>query len=195
MHRLLVALALLVLAPSAQAFDVSNLPNTTWVNKRGSTIEIKSTDRWQYPGGYYTSNEWMMPESCRNIPIRLEVLTARDSYTPWWLAQNGLTPPPGFDIEMRTTIWCPNFERIVGGDQQTVWFAPIVERPLRLCMEWWSVNNVTRVVTPGKDVFWPVPRRFVVKRSSCPPPTRKVVIRPTPKNYPVWPPFPLPIWR
>jgi hypothetical protein len=199
MHRLLLALAFLVLASSAQAFE-------TWANKRGSMISIRSL----YPGyeawsDDYSSNELTTQPYCRNQFANYTLIYKYpNGRWPWW----DLRWPPLthvlYDFEMYSVNICA---------QELYLLARRVERPRRLCAVWVMRDTDTGKVFQGNDVFWPVPdgsilkvrpypwpRGSGVKRSSCPPaPTKRLnvngVIRPAPKNYPVWPPFFGPVWR
>ena len=201
MRRLLLALAILVLAPSAQAFDVSH---TTWANKLGSMMDILSyspppSNFWS---GAYSSNELTTPQKCRNYPQVLIVNKTPAQADAIWSFRFPPNVQRTFDIE----IHAHSFQ--VGADcsEETVWAASIVDKPLRLCTVWIKRLPSGQVIQ-GKDVFWSIPkgsfatngpylwpRGYGLKSSFCFALTKrlKIAIPRAPNNYPVWPPIPDP---
>ena len=169
-------------------------------------IEIRSFYDLYVGWGNYTSNELTTPQYCRNYVQDTDIYKYSVGWTPWWLRPPwwpSWPPTRVFDIEIHSIGYC------TGGDTDTVWLVRIVDKPLRLCTDWWTRNTTGGQVIQGKDVFWPVPegslwkkapyqwaRGSAVKsRSWCPAPN--VAIPRAPKNYPVWPPIPDPgpVWR
>ena len=202
MRCLLLALALLVLAPSAQAFDLSR---TTWANKRGSMMDIVlyGLPPYNFWSGAYSSNELTTPQQCRN---KLKVLSADTTPSP--SANWGFGFPANvqrmFYVEIRAE---PLPQHKADCPEETVWEARIVYKPLRLCTIWMKKLPSGQVIQ-GADVFWSIPfgsfaatdgpylwpPGHPVKSSACWLLTKRKngAIPRAPKNYPVWPPIPDP---
>jgi hypothetical protein len=203
MHRLLLVLAFLMLASSAQAVDIAK---TAWVNKRGSVMLVPIHS--QIWAGWYSSNETTTPQQCRNNKGQILIIyEASAPASAMWT----LNWPPNvqrkFDYHFHAHE-LPNLP--VSCPEETVWAVSVADNPFRLCTIW-TKRLASGQIKQGRDVFWSVPyeslpitgpyvwpRGVNIKRSACRPVKKylgDVVVSPAPKNYPVWPPFFGPVWR
>jgi hypothetical protein len=149
MRRLLLALALLVLAPSAQAYDPSK---TTWSNRRGSVMGFGNfwTPSTGWTWGYYISNQAPIPANCRGKLYALAgyIVGGNVNLRAAW--------PQGYAPECNvTTIWTGRIIDIDTGLRR------------RMCTTWTATMPSGQVIS-GTDTFWfvlPYARR--VSRGGC----------------------------
>jgi len=184
MRRNLLALAaFLLLASTAQAFDISN---SAWANMRGSYMQVPQFrsppfDHWV---GYYSSSETTTPQQCRGVSG--QILMVYETGTPAWSAWT-LNWPPNVQSKFDYHFHAHEFDnqRIkLGCSEETVWAVSVAENPLRLCTIW-SKRLASGQVVQGRDVFWSVatgslplsgpyvwPRGYGIKRNACRPITK-----------------------
>ena len=220
MNRLRLAFAFLMLAPSAHAKDARDdfVPNSYWVNLRGSFMYMREFEsRRQGWDGSYRSNEATSPQQCRYWNLRwLDGLNAHPTRLPnvtYYLPDGSLlysldvpNGGRGFDYVIHSRAFDTSGECT----EETVWAATLEANPPRLCTVWWKRLPSGQIIK-GRDIFWyipggpivwfdgpfPWPRDAAVNLRACRHLTMSLnpVIRPAPKNYPVWPPFPFPVGR
>jgi hypothetical protein len=212
MHHLLLALAFLMFASTAQAFDIAG---THWANKRGSMMLLppfRSPPPYNFWAGAYSSNETTTPpqQPCRNAWGQVLIVYETPAPSPGWTLNWAPNVQRKFDYHFHARF--TDYQHTSAGcNEETVWAAKVADNPLRLCTIWIKRLASGRV-TQGEDVFWSVPSESLpitgpyawprgghLVRSPCPKIIKdknlKVEIRPAPKNYPVWPPFFGPVWR
>jgi hypothetical protein len=136
MPRLLLALALLVLASLAQASD-GFIGHSTWANWRGSLLYFA-----QGPGtgGVYVSNEPLIPPQCRKTS---------EGKDGWWGAVG--IHVDGQNINFGSGAWLNP-----GADcnLRFAWTGRIMDKkPIRLCTVWNATMPSGQVIT-GWDTFW-----------------------------------------
>ena len=131
MPRLLLALALLLLAPSAQADDFAH---TTWANLRGSFMHIvhynPAYKAWY---GYYLSNEKTIPPHCRSYGQPLATYVDGQNIE---IHTNGSTQP---EADCKAI--------------NTVWKGRVYKKPRRICAGWVTTMPSGQVIKGG-DAFW-----------------------------------------
>jgi hypothetical protein len=138
MPRLLLALALLLLAPSVQASDVFFV-HSTWANWRGSLMHFGFYDHSiyncqpaKYAYGFYFSNEPLIPLHC-NVTYLGGCVDGENIK----VYSNPVDYPTADDCNVHI-----------------IWTGRIIEKePKRLCTKWTATMRSGQVIT-GADTFW-----------------------------------------